>query len=249
MKHFGLIGRVLTHSFSKKYFDEKFTTLGNECYDYGLYELQSVGEVPDLIASCHLSGFNVTIPYKQAIIPYLDELSDEARRVGAVNVVKVDYGSTGKPYLIGYNSDVYGFEHSLRPLLKPNHSHALILGTGGASKAVAYVLENLNICYKLVSRQKAGDNILSYDDVDSILLSTHHLVVNATPLGMYPCIDRCPHIDYRGLTSDHLCYDLVYNPATTLFLSRSYARGASIKNGMDMLLLQAEKSWKIWTND
>ena len=160
--------------------------------------------------------------------------------------IKVEHSQMGKPYLKGYNTDVYGFEQSLMPLLKPNHIHALILGTGGASKAVAYVLDKHKIDYKFVSRQSNGENILSYSDVDSSLLADYHLVINATPQGMYPDVDQCPDIDYEGLTPMHLCYDLVYNPSETLFMAKSMQQGTTVKNGMQMLRLQAEKSWEIW---
>lgn len=245
MKHFGLIGQSLKHSFSKKYFEEKFGAT-DSLYTYQLYELGTIGEVADLIYNERLSGFNVTIPYKQTILPYIDELSDEALQVGAVNAVKVEHSQMGKPYLKGYNTDVYGFEQSLQPLLNPNHIYALILGTGGASKALAYVLDKLNIGYKFVSRQSRGENMLSYSDVDSSLLTDYHLVINATPQGMYPDVDQCPDIDYEGLTPMHLCYDLVYNPYETLFMDKAMQHGATVKNGMQMLQLQAEKSWEIW---
>ena len=246
MRQYGLIGKVLSHSFSKKYFDNKFKTLGDKNCNYDLFELKSIEDIHTLLANDSLCGFNVTIPYKQSILQYIDEVSAEALQVGAVNVVKIERSKAGIPFLKGYNTDIYGFKYSLLPLLKTNHRRALIFGTGGASKAVAYVLKSLNIDYKFVSRTQTGENILAYSDINDKLLSECNLLINTTPAGMYPNITESPFIDFKLLTPQHLCYDLIYNPEKTLFLQQSEIYGATIKNGYDMLVLQAEKSWTIW---
>lgn len=244
-KEYGLIGNPLVHSFSQRYFNEKFTS-ENIPAQYLNFELQDIGELMEMIAEHpKLQGFNVTIPYKEQIIPYLDEMDDLAKKVGAVNVVKII--RKGKNLLFkGYNSDVVGFRDSLKALLNPNHKKALILGTGGASKAVEVALEQLDIESIKVSRSvKPG--CLTYADITEQVMSKHLVIVNTTPLGMYPEVDLCPDIPYEMMTPDHFCYDLIYNPDITKFMELSARKGAAVKNGLEMLLLQAFESWRIWT--
>ena len=195
-----------------------------------------------------IQGLNVTIPYKQQIIPYLTEIAPSARDIGAVNVIKIKR-LHDQIITKGYNSDVIGFANSLKPMLKSHHSRALILGTGGASKAVAYVFERLGIQYKFVSRSKNADNAITYSELNESVISTHTIIVNATPLGMFPHINECPDIPYEFITNKHICFDLIYNPGKTEFLKYSEKQGAEIKNGMEMLKLQALESWRIWNGN
>jgi len=245
-RKFGLIGYPLSHSFSKKYFDEKFRKEGLIECEYANYELSSISDFQELLNMEHkeLFGLNVTTPYKEQIIQYLDNLDDSARKVGAVNVIKF----TSDNRKIGYNSDYYGFKSSLQNWLPRNGSiKALVLGSGGASKAVIAVLKDFNLSYQIVSRKK-GVGLVDYGQTKEFkLLENYKLVINATPLGMYPQIDQAPDLPYQEITDQHLLYDLVYNPEETLFLQRGKARGAKIKNGLEMLFLQAEKSWEIWS--
>ena len=240
MKKFGLIGYPLSHSFSKKYFTEKFTNENIPDCVYELYPIKKIDQVGNILQSNpELVGLNVTIPYKEEVISYLGELDETAKAVGAVNTIKISNGNSK-----GYNTDVYGFRESLKPLLKPHHKRALILGTGGASKAVAYCLRQLNIDYIFVSRtQQQG--CVSYDSV-RYYLHTFYVVINTTPLGMSPDTDQCPTIAYDAFSEKHLCYDLVYNPEETLFLKKAKEQGATVKNGLEMLYLQAERAWEIW---
>ena len=250
MKKLGLIGYPLSHSFSKKYFSEKFKEKGIKGFEYELYPIASIEELPQLLADHpDLIGLNVTIPYKEQVLPYLDAIHLEARDIGAVNTIKIEEGK-----LTGYNTDVYGFEKSLIGLLtnKKNDQskellvdQGLVLGTGGAAKAVLYILKKLNIRPLLVSRTKEkGD--LTYQDIDAELMKKTQLIVNTTPLGMSPKIDTFPNLPYELLTDKHFLYDLVYNPEKTLFLNKGENQKAKTKNGKDMLVLQAEKSWEIW---
>jgi shikimate dehydrogenase len=244
MRRFGLIGRKLSHSFSAKYFAEKFEreSLSDECR-YDLFEMEDISCVEEFIASTEgLVGFNVTIPYKQQIIPYLTSLSDEARNIGAVNCVKLlSDGSR-----IGYNTDVDGVRVSLDKLLGADEiEYALVLGTGGASQAVQYVLAERGISFSLVSRDATKGNIV-YDDLTPEIIATNRLIINTTPVGMYPHNEQAPDIPYEGLTSNHYLFDLVYNPERTLFLERGAIRGAHTLSGLDMLYAQAESAWKIW---
>lgn len=243
MKEFGLIGRHISYSFSKGYFAEKFINQNIVGATYDVFDLQQIQEVENVFENKDLRGFNVTIPYKQEIIPYLDELSLEASKIGAVNTVLIENGKR-----IGHNTDCYGFEHSLQPLLQPNHTRALVLGYGGAAKAVVYVLEKLGISYQVVSREKM-EGRLCYEELDEAILSTHHLIINCSPIGTFPNLTASPKIPYSYLTKDHLLYDLIYNPAVTQFLANGLAQGATIKNGYEMLIHQAEKSWEIWNKD
>lgn len=241
MRLFGLIGYPLSHSFSKRFFSQKFETEKIEA-QYENYPLKSIKEFPELIRNYNLSGINVTIPYKQEVIQYLDSMSEEAENIGAVNTIQIRDGK-----LKGNNTDCYGFEQSLLPYLKPSHKKALVLGTGGASKAVVFILDKLGIEWKYVSRRKSA-NGLTYQEVDTEIVKSHPLIINTTPLGMYPNVEECPEIDYEAIGENHLLYDLVYNPEETLFLQKGKAKGATIKNGLEMLHLQAEKAWEIWNS-
>jgi shikimate dehydrogenase len=242
---FGLIGHPLSHSFSKIYFSEKFEKLGTPNCTYDLFDLQQIEDVLKLKKNERLEGFNVTIPYKEAIIPFLDSLDESADTVGAVNVVKC----LSSGLWVGYNSDYYGFKHSLITWLPDEKLKALVLGTGGASKAVIAVLKSLEIDYKLVSRNHSNSAI-SYNELklDKEILGEHKLIVNATPLGMAPQLTSSPDLQYEVLTKSHYLYDLIYNPSITTFLNRGLKEGTKVKNGLEMLELQAEKSWDIWNS-
>lgn len=241
MKVYGLIGYPLSHSFSKGFFAEKFAREGiKECM-YESFPIPGIEELPALIAQYpELQGLNVTIPYKEAVMSYLDELSPAAAQIRAVNCIRFKDGRK-----TGYNTDAIGFRRSLEPLLKSHHNKALVLGTGGAAKAVQYVLESLNIPYKLVSRQPGADT-LTYEQLNAAIMASHTLIINTTPLGMYPHVDAAPALPYEQLTDKHLLYDLIYNPSVTAFLQKGADKGATIKNGHEMLILQAEASWEIW---
>lgn len=239
---YGLIGYPLLHSFSPGYFKEKFAKAEIDAV-YRLFPLANIKKLPQLLAKYpSLSGLNVTIPYKEQVIPFLDDIDNAAKAIGAVNCIKI---SNGK--LKGYNTDVIGFEHSLVPLLQPQHTKALVLGTGGAAKAVAYVLGKLNINYQLVSSSDKTGTI-AYRDISTDTIEEHKLIINTTPLGMHPNTDACPDIPYSALGETHLLYDLIYNPEETTFLKKGNAQGATTKNGYEMLVLQAEASWDIWNN-
>lgn len=245
MKRYGLIGYPLGHSFSQKYFTEKFD---RECVDarYDLFPLESINELPRLIHDTEgLAGFNVTIPYKQDVIQFLDEMDDQAREIGAVNVVKITRQVNGAYRLKGFNSDAYGFTESIRPMLGPSHKRALVLGSGGASKAVIFSLRRLGVEPVVVSRRPSA-GMLTYAAIDKEILMNYTVIVNASPVGMSPKIDSCPDIPYEFLTPRHVCFDLVYNPEETLFLQKASAAGAAVKNGLEMLHLQAEGAWKYW---
>lgn len=244
---YGLIGYSLGHSFSQSYFTEKFESEGIDAR-YLNFELPDIGDLMELISELPgLAGLNVTIPYKEQILPYLDHIDPRARDIGAVNVVKVDQ-TDGRLTLTGYNSDIVGFGESIRPLLRPGQRHALILGTGGSSRAVEYALSRLGIRSVKVSRTPA-EGQLGYDALTHDIIRTHEIIVNTTPLGMYPDVDSAPDIPYDALTPAHLCYDLLYNPDVTLFMRLAAEHGAVTKNGLEMLLLQADESWRIWTSD
>ena len=245
MKRFGLIGKKLGHSFSAKYFAEKFEREGLQECDYSLYELPEIECVKEFMLTPGLVGFNVTIPYKQQIIPYLDALDEQAREVGAVNCVKIERDGRR----VGYNTDVDGIRLSLDKLLgEEKVSAALILGTGGASQAVQYVLRERGISYKVVSREKDKAD-LTYDDLTQDVMATHRLIINASPVGMYPACENCPNIPYAMLSGSHYLFDLVYNPLTTRFMELGAEQGAATLSGIDMLYAQAESAWKIWCRD
>lgn len=243
-KLYGLLGYPLVHSFSQNYFNQKFESENIDA-EYINFEIPDVGMLMEVVAENeNLNGLNVTIPYKEQVIPFLDEIDQAASEVGAVNVIKFIRGKDGLR-LKGYNSDIIGFTDSIKSLLKPHHQSALVLGTGGAAKAVSYSLRKLGLEVQLVSRRKSA-NTLVYEELTKNDLKTYKVIVNTTPLGMYPNVDTCPDIPYRYLTSQHLCYDLIYNPDETLFLKNSRLAGAQVKNGLEMLLLQAFASYSIW---
>lgn len=242
MRRFGLIGEHLPHSFSGKYFAEKFKREGILNCDFSLYELPTIEDIEQLLNSQPpLEGFNVTNPYKQQVMKYLTKLSPEAEAVGAVNCVKIEGNE-----LTGHNTDIIGFRESLVDMLGGNRpAHALVLGTGGAALAVEYILKGLNIEYSVVSRS-AGDGRITYDDITEEVMNNNKLIINATPVGTFPKVDYAPNIPYEYLTSEHFLYDLVYNPPLTKFLANGESKGAKICNGHAMLVAQAEAAWRIW---
>ena len=246
MRKFGLIGYPLSHSFSVGFFAKKFSEEQIDDAIYQNYPLESIEEFTHLInSSPNLAGLNVTIPYKQKVIPFLSALDETAQKVGAVNTIKFERNQ-GHLILTGYNTDVYGFEESIKPHLGPDHKKAFVLGTGGASKAVVYVLEKLNIKTDVVSRNPASGVYKTYQELTSEDMMDHKIIVNTTPLGMYPKLDQLPEIPYGQLTSDHLLFDLIYNPLQTAFLSEGAKKGTKTINGLEMLHLQALKAWEIW---
>ncbi len=237
---FGLLGYPLFNNFSKDYFNEKFKALCLSDYFYENYPLETLELLPFLIKNTpSIAGLNVTIPYKQTIFKYLDEVDMDANIVGAVNTISIKNGK-----LKGFNTDIYGFEHSIKPLLRPDQNKALILGTGGASKAVSFVLQKMGLEVTYVSRDKQKG--IPYLEINKTLMEDNLLIVNCTPAGMYPDVDKSPLIPYEYITPEHLIYDLIYLPEETLFLKKCREKGAAIKNGLEMLYLQAEKSWEIW---
>lgn len=241
-KIFGLIGKNISYSFSKKYFTEKFT-LGNltDC-SYANFDIQSIEEFPSIISNNpDLKGLNITIPYKETVIPYLNKLSKNAAQIGAVNVIRV----TKKGNLKGYNSDYYGFMKSLKPLLQPHHKKALILGTGGAAKAISFALDQLGILYTFVTREEK-EGMIDYDRINATTFDNHQIIINCTPIGTLPNTKEFPPIPYNFFTDKHIAFDLIYNPEETQFLKKAKKKGAVTKNGYEMLVLQAEKAWKIW---
>ncbi len=243
-KFYGLVGYPLGHSFSQAFFREKFAQERIDA-DYENFELCDISHLREFIAEYPLlDGFNVTIPYKEQIIPLLDDIDPIAREIGAINVVRIDrQGDT--IHLTGFNTDVIGFTHSIAPMLQPGMEKALVLGTGGASKAVCAGLHKLGITHTLVSR-KPGNDILSYHDLTAKVMHTHRIIVNTTPLGMFPHTESCPDIPYSHLTPAHLCYDVVYNPEETLFLQKAAQQGCIVKGGVEMLHRQALAAWEIW---
>jgi shikimate dehydrogenase len=244
MRLFGLIGQPLTHSFSEKYFKEKFEREGLADCKYLLFPMRSIQELNGILQqNPGLEGLNVTIPYKQQVLKYLDSRAGIPEGLNACNCIQIRKGLKN-----GYNTDHTAFKKSLAPLLHPVHTRALILGNGGAAAAVRFALSDLGIEYDIVSRSLHSDSALTYDQLNENVIKDHLLIVNTTPLGMFPKTDLCPDIPYRLLTKEHLLYDLVYNPAKTLFLQKGEERGAAIKNGEEMLMLQAEESWRIWNS-
>jgi shikimate dehydrogenase len=245
MDKYGLLGYPLGHSFSKTYFNQKFDAEHIDA-EYVNFEMSTIKEMRNIVkANSNLCGLNVTLPYKTAVIPLLDDIDEDARLIGAVNVIAFRKGNFGKRKLKGYNSDIIGFKQSIEPLLNDVHRKALILGTGGASKAVFQGLKQLGIAATFVSRTMK-DFCITYEEISPKILEQYTVIVNTTPVGMYPHIDHCPNIPYELLTSRHLLYDLLYNPDETLFMQKGKAQGATIKNGLEMLLLQAFASWEIW---
>jgi len=259
MKLYGLIGYPLTHSFSKKYFADKFSREEIKDHHYELFPLEHIADLPALLKDHpQLCGLNVTVPHKKNVMHYLDWVSHDAREVGAVNCIHIhqespvlaafsgEVGIEGHNFrLEGYNTDIYGFETSLKPLLNHHHKKALILGDGGAACAVKYVLGEYGIEYQIVTRRPSEKSIL-FSELTIEMVEQHKLIINTTPLGTYPNINECPPIPYEGITDDHLLYDLIYNPEQTAFLTKGLERGAAIKNGYQMLELQADRSWEIW---
>jgi shikimate dehydrogenase len=245
MEKYGLLGYPLGHSFSKTYFNQKFEAEHIDA-EYVNFEIAAIKEIKSIVKeNPALRGLNVTLPYKTSVIPLLDDVDEDARIIGAVNVIAFRRGSFGKLRLKGYNSDVIGFKQSIEPLLNDAHRKALILGTGGASKAVFHGLKQLGIASTFVSRTPK-DFCITYEEISPAILETYTVIVNTTPVGMYPKIDECPNIPYQLLTPAHLLYDLLYNPDETLFMHKGKEKGATVKNGLEMLLLQAFASWEIW---
>lgn len=241
MRLFGLIGYPLSHSFSEKYFSEKFSKEGITDCRYTLFPIRTIEELFTLLKNYpELEGLNVTIPYKKQVLAFLDNSWIPAG-VDACNCINIVNGK-----LIGYNTDITGFEKSLQSLLKSYHKKALVLGNGGAASAVLFVLRKLNIEFSIVSRKIHDDSSMVYGDITREIMKEHSLIINTTPLGMNPDTDTCPSIPYKYISKEHLLYDLVYNPVKTLFLQKGEERGAAIKNGEEMLKLQAEESWRIW---
>lgn len=241
-KRYGLLGRNISYSFSKGHFTDKFNNENFEGCTYENFDIPEINFFPELIKNTtDLKGLNVTIPYKEEVIPFLDELSETAAKIGAVNTIKI----TKERKLKGYNTDYYGFQKSLEPLLQPQHKKALILGTGGASKGVAFALKELGITYKFVSR-KASENAIDYSQINAETFNEYQIIINSTPVGTSPNVDAFPPIPYEFFTENHIAYDLIYNPAETQFLKKAKEKGAQIKNGLDMLIYQAEKAWEIW---
>tara|TARA_R110000868_G_scaffold341442_1_gene602297 strand:- start:644 stop:1393 length:750 start_codon:yes stop_codon:yes gene_type:complete len=240
---FGLIGKNIDYSFSRAYFTQKFKDLKLDDYYYENFDFQNIDELNTVLKhEKNIKGFNVTIPYKEAVIPFLSEIDEVAKEIGAINTIK--FTANG---LKGFNTDYYGFQKSIEPFIKKHHKNALILGTGGASKAVAYVLKELGMHYNFVSRNpKKGE--FSYIDLNQEHLQKHTVIVNCTPLGTYPEIERKPNIPYQFISKQHLLFDLIYNPEKTAFLKAGEVNGAQIKNGDKMLELQAEKAWEIWNS-
>lgn len=244
MDKYGLIGFPLEHSFSRSFFNEKFSSEKIDA-QYINFEIPAIETLPEIIASNpELKGLNVTIPYKQKVISYLDSVSPEARAIGAVNVIRVEQNGN-ETLLKGYNSDVIGFTKSIEPMLKEHHKKALILGTGGASKAVDYGLRSLGLETVFVSRYERPGTI-QYNKITPDIVNEYNVIINCTPCGMFPHIDECPQLPYEAMNEDNILYDLIYNPDQTLFMQKGEKQGATVKNGLEMLLLQAFASWEFW---
>ena len=240
-KTYGLVGKSISYSFSEKYFTEKFKKNKIQNCTYKNFDLNNIKDLVSILKENDLKGLNITIPYKEQVLSYLDEIEDNAKLIGAINTIKINKDKT----LTGYNTDFIGFINTLRPHINSNCKKALILGTGGASKAIEYGLKKLNIESKKISRnKKKGD--LTYLEIDSDLIKEYQIIINTTPLGTYPDIENYPDIPYKYLTKKHICYDLIYNPDETKFLRKSKKKGAITINGLRMLEIQAEESWKIW---
>jgi len=242
MQEYGLIGKNISYSFSEGYFTNKFKELGIENCSYSTFDLSDISELKKLLDSKpNLKGFNITIPYKEDVISFLDEIDESAKSIKAVNTVKIVDGK-----LIGFNTDTFGFRTSIKPFFEPQHRKALILGTGGAAKAIAHVLELLGVDYFYVSRNPKTEKEVSYSDLTKEAITNFPFIINCSPVGTFPNVDQCPNIPYEGITPSHLLYDLVYNPEETLFLKKGKDNGASIVNGLSMLHHQAEEAWRIW---
>ncbi|MBA2746829.1 MAG: shikimate dehydrogenase [Flavisolibacter sp.] len=243
MSAFGLIGKSLKHSFSPGYFNEKFRKLGLVDHSYQAFELNAIDALPGFLKQHpELKGLNVTIPFKKEVLPFLDQQDELVSRSGACNCIKI-----ADQTLTGFNTDIPGFRNALLPLLEPQHTKSLILGSGGASMAVRFVLESIGMDYLVVSR-KEREGVINYQSLDETILNQHNLIINTTPLGMFPLVDAFPEIPYHLISKNHLLFDLIYNPRETEFLKKGAERGAKIENGFSMLINQAEESWKIWTH-
>jgi len=244
MKQFGLIGHPLTHSFSKKYFDDKFIKEHIQDASFSLWDIPNILELPQLISSLqNLKGIAVTIPYKKDVIPYLHWMNDAVKAIGACNCILVK-----DQKLFGYNTDILGFQLSFMEHFQPHHKQALILGAGGAAAGVEYVMQQLSIPYLNVSRNKGNERTILFEELNERIITEYPIIINCTPLGTYPNVDDCPALPYHLITPNHYFFDLVYNPAETMFLRNGKEHGATIKNGYDMLVLQAEENWRIWNN-
>ena len=244
MDKYGIIGNPLGHSFSRGFFTEKFAREGIDA-QYLNFQIPEIKLLPEVLKeNPELRGLNVTLPYKREVIPFLDELSEEAREIGAVNVIRCTMDN-GRWTMKGFNSDIIGFTESIKPLLKPHHKKALILGTGGASRAICVGLNRLGLEWKYVSRTP-HEGMFTYNDITAETLKEYEVIVNCSPVGMYPKVDECPAIPYEYLTPDNLLFDLVYNPEITLFMKKGTLQGATVKNGLEMLHLQAIASWNFW---
>jgi shikimate dehydrogenase len=243
MQHYGLLGRSLQHSFSKSYFQKKFEDLGLHDFAYHNFELENLSGLAQVLNTKNLRGLNVTIPYKEEILPYLHSLDPIAAQVGAVNCIRIEDGQTR-----GYNTDVYGFSQSIKPFLDVNHERALLLGTGGAARAVSYALKTIGVQTFFVSstRDKKNSNVFLYEDLNRHIFDAFHLIINTTPVGTFPSVSACPPLPYEFITPRHFVYDLIYNPSETRLLEQSRQQGATVMNRLSMLQLQAEKSWEIW---
>jgi len=237
---YGLLGKHIDYSFSRGYFKTKFEAEHINA-SYVNFDLDDISEFASVLKQKNLKGLNVTIPYKTEVISFLDEIEEEAKAIGAVNTIKIEKGK-----LIGYNTDVYGFTKSIRPLVHENHNKALVLGSGGASKAICYGLQTLGIDFKIVTRTPVNAKQMSYDDINEEVLNDFHIIINCTPVGTYPNIEESPKIPYKHLNTSHLLYDLVYNPEETAFMKKGKQQGCQTRNGYKMLVLQAEKAWAIW---
>ena len=243
MNKLGLLGRNISYSFSKTYFKEKFENENIKNTTYENFDIESIDLFPTIIKNTNgLKGMNVTIPYKQDVMPYLDKINKKAKIIGAINTIKI----TKKGKLVGYNTDCYGFKKSLKPFIKSHHKSALILGTGGASKAVAFSLKNMGIAYKYVSRKLTDGIDFTYQTLTEDDINNHQIIINCTPLGTFPNVDACPNIPYKSINNKHILFDLIYNPEETTFLKHGKQNGATTINGLNMLKLQAEKAWSIW---
>lgn len=242
MHKYGLIGKTLGHSFSRQFFTDKFENEGIQA-EYSNYELSEIAAITEVFETSNLKGLNVTIPYKETVMPFLDELSDEAEAIGAVNVIAFQNGKR-----IGYNTDAFGFKQSIKPFLTNLHERALILGTGGASKAISYVFQSIGIDVAYISREAKGENTFSYKDMNPAMMNAFKVIVNCTPVGTFPNVEECPNIPYEAITPDHLMIDLIYNPDQTLFLKKSADQGATTLNGLSMLREQALKAYEIWNS-
>lgn len=242
IEKYGLIGKNISYSFSKHYFTDKFEQENLPNFSYENFDISDINQLQSIVAeTLYLKGLNVTIPYKESVFPFLDKIDKKALAIGAVNTIKI----TKKQKLKGYNTDYYGFKKAIKPYLKPHHKKALILGTGGASKAVAYALHTLEIEYKFVSRNPKTEQ-LSYEDLNSEIFNEYHIVINCTPLGTFPNIAEFPPLPYSFFTTKHLAFDLIYNPAETTFLQKAKEFKSETLNGYQMLIFQAEKAWRIW---